>query len=235
MGMVKVNPCTAIDLPRARREEMLFLTADEVRAVAEQNDPHYRVLVYTAAYTGLRAGELAGLQRQDVDLLRGVIHVRRALKDINGHLELGPTKTHAQRTVSLPGFLKTMLTDHLARPSGGSGPEAPNRLDIPVPPIARSGLGHIRFRQPPDLSQLARCPWHTPEALGSVSASRRSGSPAAAESISVCAASGSALGAGRIYFSRRDAGNVAVPATIPLLGSDPAQTLRPSLDPANRV
>ena len=44
-------------------EEMLFLTADEVRAVAEAIDPHYRVLVYTAAYTGLRAGELAGLQR----------------------------------------------------------------------------------------------------------------------------------------------------------------------------
>ena len=31
MGMMKLNPCTAVDLPRARREEMLFLTADEVR------------------------------------------------------------------------------------------------------------------------------------------------------------------------------------------------------------
>jgi len=76
--MVKVNPCTDIDLPRARREEMLFLTADEVRAAAEKIEPHFRVLIYTAAYTGLRAGELAGLQRRDVDLLRGVVHVRRA-------------------------------------------------------------------------------------------------------------------------------------------------------------
>jgi integrase len=125
MGVVRVNPCTNVDLPRARREEMLFLTADEVRAVAEAIDPHYRVLIYTAAYTGLRAGELGGLQRRDVDLLRGVVHVRRALKDVNGRLELGPTKTHAQRMVSLPTFLRNMLAEHLAQPSpGGTGPEA---------------------------------------------------------------------------------------------------------------
>ena len=124
--MLHANPCVEIDLPRARREEMLFLSADEVRAVAEAIDPQYRVLVYTAAYTGIRAGELAGLERRDVDLLRGVIHVRRAVKDVNGRLEIGPTKTHAQRTVSLPAFLKEMLREHLSQPSrGGTGPEAP--------------------------------------------------------------------------------------------------------------
>lgn len=128
MGLVRANPCTDIDLPRARREEMLFLTADEVRAVAEAIDPHYRVLVYTAAYTGMRAGELGGLQRQDVDLLRGVVHVRRALKDVNGVLELGPTKTHATRTIALPAFLKTMLAEHLIAPTHAdqdTGPDAP--------------------------------------------------------------------------------------------------------------
>ena len=126
LGMLHANPCVEIDLPRARREEMLFLSADEVRAVAETIDPQYRVLVYTAAYTGIRAGELAGLERRDVDLLRGVIHVRRAVKDVNGRLEIGPTKTHAQRTISLPAFLKEMLREHLSQPSrGGTGPEAP--------------------------------------------------------------------------------------------------------------
>ena len=47
------------------------------------------------------------------------MHVRRALKDVNGRLELGPTKTHAQRTVSLPGFLKEMLREHLLASGGG--------------------------------------------------------------------------------------------------------------------
>lgn len=119
LGMVKANPCAQVDLPRARHEEMLFLTAEEVRAVAEAIDPAYRLLVYVAAYTGLRAGELAGLQRGDVDLLRGVLHVRRAVKDVNGRLELGPTKTHAERTVSLPAFLAKMLEAHLLASDGG--------------------------------------------------------------------------------------------------------------------
>jgi integrase len=72
---------------------MLFLMADEVRGIAEEIDAHYCVLVYVAAYTGLRAGGLLRLRRQDVDLLRGVIHVRRALKDVNGRLEFGDVKT----------------------------------------------------------------------------------------------------------------------------------------------
>jgi integrase len=124
LGVVKVNPCMKIDLPRSPRDEMLFLTADEVRAVAEAIDPYYRVLVYTAAYTGLRAGELLGLRRADVDLLRGVVHVRRALKDVDGRLEFGETKTHTQRQVSLPNFLRDMLREHLAQPLAGDGADA---------------------------------------------------------------------------------------------------------------
>lgn len=127
LGIVRINPCTKIRLPRSPKEEMLFLAPEEVCALAEKIDKHYRVLIYVAAYTGLRAGELGALRRADVDLLRGVIHVRRALKDVDGRLQFGPTKTHTTRTVSLPAFLRDMLRDHLASPaalSGGNGPEA---------------------------------------------------------------------------------------------------------------
>jgi integrase len=48
-----------------------------------------------------------------------VLQVRRALKDVDGRLEFGPTKTHTQRTVSLPKFLREMLAAHMATlPSG---------------------------------------------------------------------------------------------------------------------
>jgi integrase len=143
MNLVRVNPCSKIDLPRPRRSEMLFLTAGEVRSLAEAIDPFYRVLVYFAAYTGLRAGELLALRRKDVDLLRGVVHVRRALKDVSGHLEFGPTKNRAERTVTLPRFLREMLAEHLSDSlPGGSGPESlvfPSRTGKP--------LRHNAFRQ----------------------------------------------------------------------------------------
>ena len=136
MGLARVNPCTAIDLPRSPREEMLFLTAGEVAAVADAITGYYKTLVYTAAYTGLRAGELLALQRQDVDLLRGTLHVRRALKDVGGRLSFGPTKTYATRTIALPRFLREMLGEHLAQPlSGGNGPDAlvfPSQTGLPL-------------------------------------------------------------------------------------------------------
>ena len=127
---VTVNPCDAVRLPRRnKRKEMLFLTASEVSAVAEAITPHYRVLVYTAAYTGLRAGELGALRRRDVDLLHGTLHVHGALKDISTTSEniapedkgliFGSTKTGKVRTLGLPSFLVVMLTEHLESFAGG--------------------------------------------------------------------------------------------------------------------
>ncbi|HET7571784.1 MAG TPA: tyrosine-type recombinase/integrase [Gaiellaceae bacterium] len=123
--VILANPCLGVKLPRMRRQEMLFLTAEEVRALADAITPYYRALILTAAYTGLRSGELLALRRADVDLLRGVVHVSRALKEVNGHLHFGPTKTHAHRTVSLPRFLRNELETHLSQPlPGGNGREA---------------------------------------------------------------------------------------------------------------
>jgi integrase len=82
--------------------------------LAEAIEPRYRVLVYTAAYTGLRWGELAGLKTDRLDLLRGSIDVVEALTEVNGNLALGPTKTGKRRRVSVPRFLCQLLGDHLA-------------------------------------------------------------------------------------------------------------------------
>jgi integrase len=80
-----------------------------------------------AAYTGLRAGELAALRRRDVDLLRGVVQVRQALKQLDGPdgPVFGGTKSDKTRTVTLPKFLRTMLSEHLSGPApGGAGADA---------------------------------------------------------------------------------------------------------------
>lgn len=128
---IAVNPCEAVRLPkRAKAKEMLFLGATEVSAVAEAITARYRVLVYTAAYTGLRAGELGALRRRDIDLLHGTMHVHSALKDISTTSEnipdkdkgliFGDTKTGKSRTLGLPSFLVAMLTEHLESVDGGA-------------------------------------------------------------------------------------------------------------------
>jgi hypothetical protein len=80
--------------------------------------PSAGLLVITAAWTGCRWGELAGLQRDHVHLDRGVIVIDPeygALHESTHGLWLGPPKTPASaRTITLPPFLIELLRDHLA-------------------------------------------------------------------------------------------------------------------------
>jgi integrase len=55
------NPLHGAKPPQVEPEPMRFLTHEEVATLADSIDARYRALVYVAAYTGLRAGELIAL------------------------------------------------------------------------------------------------------------------------------------------------------------------------------
>ncbi len=72
LNIIAANPCTRMrGLPTVRHQEPVFLNAEQVRTLAEAMPTDtYKLLVYTAAYTGLRSGELCALRRKDVDPAR---------------------------------------------------------------------------------------------------------------------------------------------------------------------
>ncbi len=113
-GALVRNPAAGVRAPRSHSREMHFLSAAEVERLAEAIVPPYGTLVRFAAYTGLRAGEIAALRVKRLDLLRGTVRVIEAASEVGGRLILGPTKTHAERTVRLPQFLRDELAAHLA-------------------------------------------------------------------------------------------------------------------------
>lgn len=140
---IAANPCDAVKMPkkggRRRTIDIAPLTHAELDAIADRLPEHWRVPVYTAAYMGLRAGELWALRRDDVDLLRGTLRVDEAIKEVttaaavnvressrlSPSLITGPTKTHAVRTLPLPGGLRADLETHLAGPlPGGNDPRS---------------------------------------------------------------------------------------------------------------
>jgi integrase len=88
------------------------------RLAARMPNLQARMLVITAAYTGMRFGELAGLNRTHIHIDRARIHVAAdtgALHEVNGDRWLGPPKTKAAvRDVRLPAFLVDGL-DRLLR------------------------------------------------------------------------------------------------------------------------
>ena len=153
------NPCTAVQPPVVPTREMRFLTATEVADLAEATSPWYRTFIYTAAYTGLRWGELTGLRRKRVDLLRRTITVAEQLTAVNGKLTWGEPKTRAgRRTVSISAFLSDQLEDQfterslpgpdgLVFPNGAGNPmSAPSFTNnILAPARRRAGLVGVRF------------------------------------------------------------------------------------------
>jgi integrase len=114
--LIARTPCRGIKLPQRSQAEMRFLNAEQVAQVADAIDAPYRALVLTAAYTGCRFGELAGLRIHRLDLLRRSLTVAETLTDIRGHVALAPPKTAAaRRQVALPRFLADQLSRHLAQ------------------------------------------------------------------------------------------------------------------------
>ena len=153
------SPCTGIKAPPVEPQEMRFLTATDVHRLAEEMQPHFRVLVYTAAYAGLRWGELIGLKRARVDPVARTITVLEQLVEVKGAFLWQPPKTRAgRRRITIPAFLADMLAEQLAH-RAGTGPSGlvfPNTAGNPIatssfntahwtPAKHRAGLAGVRF------------------------------------------------------------------------------------------
>src|SRR5207302_10663697 len=107
-GLVTVNPAAA---PRKRGQKQRkrargtalspaqvkrFLDACSIgRAGKPHDDARWRLFFTVALDTGLRRGELIGLQWGDVDLLERVIYVRRSIGNYDDPAEALTTKTDA--------------------------------------------------------------------------------------------------------------------------------------------
>ncbi len=109
------SPAAALSAPPVPKREMRILTAEQVAELAAVMPDRYRTLPLTAAYMGLRFGELAGLQVSAVDMLRRRLEVRQVLKESRRRPPfLGLPKSSASaRTLVIPRSLVDELARHL--------------------------------------------------------------------------------------------------------------------------
>jgi integrase len=66
-------------LPMIAQDEQRWFTQSEFQRLVEAADGQYKLLFHLAGSSGLRAGELFGLHVEDLDLNRGIVHVRRSV------------------------------------------------------------------------------------------------------------------------------------------------------------
>ena len=78
-------------------------------ATCDNEAPAWSDFLRTAAWTGLRQGELLGLQWADIDFAAGFIHVRRTVAYRKGKLLCGSPKSGRARKVDLASRLAALL------------------------------------------------------------------------------------------------------------------------------
>lgn len=83
-----------------------------IDAASKSRRPEYGRLIFVAATTGMRRGELCALRLNDVDRVRGLIVVARSLIDLsNEPLREGPTKNRRLRHLAIDDLTVSVLGD----------------------------------------------------------------------------------------------------------------------------
>lgn len=131
-GHIRSNPCTGTPLPKHSHVSDEFtgqvLTAEEIDTLTASIAYPGDLLLRFLCLTGLRAGELAGLQIADLDLLHGTVHVRRTVQRIKGEgwVATAPKTKRSRREVPiLSSGLKDDLQAFLDVHPNRANPEAP--------------------------------------------------------------------------------------------------------------
>ncbi len=114
-GMILTNPAKGVPLPKHKPREMIVWDATQVSIflVAAEKSRHC-ALYYLAVTTGMRQGELFGLQWADLHFSSGVIRVQRQVQSIPGqgwHFSEPKTKA-GRRTIKLGEGVLHALRKH---------------------------------------------------------------------------------------------------------------------------
>jgi integrase len=129
---IPANPATGVNLPRLPIAEQRFLNVGELEVLAEgMPTPRDHVLTLLLGWTGLRFGEAAALRVASIDILRRRLRITEAVAEVRGQIVMGTPKTHAARSVAIPGFLAPVLGEYLSMVSR-SGLAFPDAADGPI-------------------------------------------------------------------------------------------------------
>lgn len=122
-GLVARNVAALADPPRVKPTQFESLTVEQARTFLEAVRGHrLEALFVVAIATGLRQGELLGLQWDDVDFEGKRLAVRRALQRLGGVATFVEPKTaRSRRTIALPPVALVQLLAQQVRHTQAAG------------------------------------------------------------------------------------------------------------------
>jgi integrase len=174
--VLPANPADYVKLPTDHNtgrgavvdDPAMFLSAAQLAALVAATPWPYNVLVHLAAWSGLRAAELAGLQVGDVTLppsplnpnapaKPGLLRIQRTLAWVNGEaVYMDPKTKGSRRNVPLPAMTVAMLREYLAAHPRRQEPEAPLFPSVHLSPPRPIGVRTATADTGPNTKATAR-------------------------------------------------------------------------------
>lgn len=114
--VIGIDPTDDIRLPRRRRAEaaMVIPTPEHVGLLMVDAESQVRTFIALCAFAGLRLGEAAGVQFDDIDFVNGSLRVTRQVQRVpGGGIDVRAPKYGSERLVHLADGLIDLLDEHV--------------------------------------------------------------------------------------------------------------------------
>ena len=117
-GWIDRSPAERATPPSVPRSEVDPPSVEDISRLLrelERSDHELGSMVFVAATTGCRRGELCALRWSDLDLEEGVLVVSRSIAEVSGTLYEKDPKTHRSRRLAIDASTVAILRQHAAR------------------------------------------------------------------------------------------------------------------------
>ncbi|MEG1497686.1 MAG: tyrosine-type recombinase/integrase [Clostridiales bacterium] len=115
--VITSNPCQRVKPPKVEHKEAKYLDeegAEKLLKALEDEPLQYRVIIYTLLYTGLRRGEVCGLEWKDIDFKNQTLRVNRTSGYVPGKGVYEDTAKNdtSIRKISIAGGAANILREY---------------------------------------------------------------------------------------------------------------------------
>ena len=118
--LIVSNPAERVQPPKARKPKRRSYDDEQTKILLENlellpsEDTKYKVAIILTVFTGVRLGELMGLEWQDVDFKNGIISINRSsqyLSDMGVFTKVPKTESSI-REIAIPEFIVSLLEEY---------------------------------------------------------------------------------------------------------------------------
>ncbi len=118
--LIVSNPAERVQAPRAKKPKRRSYDDEQTKILLENlellpnEDTKYKVAIILTVFTGVRLGELMGLEWQDVDFKNGILSINRSsqyLADMGVFTKVPKTESSI-REIAIPEFIISLLEEY---------------------------------------------------------------------------------------------------------------------------